>query len=52
MVRAWYLADDNGEDQRLEHHLNPPHFVPVEQLKELSGVQYWKVSQRTERINE
>lgn len=42
MVRAWYM-DESGDDQRLEHHQTPPQFVPVDQLKELTGVQYWKV---------
>jgi len=43
MVRAWYM-DDSTDDQRLEHHRNPPEFVDVKDLTSLTGVEYIKVS--------
>ncbi|XP_050688307.1 acireductone dioxygenase-like [Eriocheir sinensis] len=42
MVRAWYM-DDSSEDQRLEHHLDPPQFVTLEDLANITGVTYWKL---------
>lgn len=43
MSRAWYM-DDSTEDQRLEHHQNPPKFVALEDLKSITGVLTFKVS--------
>lgn len=43
MGRAWYM-DDSNEDQRLEHHRNPPRFVDMAQLNETTGVEYFPVS--------
>ncbi|XP_054268526.1 acireductone dioxygenase-like [Macrosteles quadrilineatus] len=42
MVRAWYM-DSSDEDQRLEHHLNPPQFVNLEHLYATTGVEYFKL---------
>lgn len=39
MVRAWYM-DHSDTDQRLEHQLDEPEFVSLEQLERL-GVLYW-----------
>lgn len=44
MVRAWFMDSDKISDQRLEHHKNPPKFVTIEELKKLSGVEYFNVS--------
>jgi len=46
MVRAWYM-DDSLEDQRLEHHRNPPEFLDLDQLKATTGVLYWKLNPET-----
>ena len=43
MVRAWYM-DSSEEDQRLEHHRKPPHFLDVDELFKVTGVEYFKVS--------
>ncbi|KAJ8935920.1 hypothetical protein NQ314_012588 [Rhamnusium bicolor] len=43
MVRAWYM-DDDLSDQRNEHHKNPPHFITVEELYQVSGVEYFKLN--------
>ncbi|KAJ8910745.1 hypothetical protein NQ315_017202 [Exocentrus adspersus] len=43
MVQAWYMDDDHS-DQRNEHHKNPPHFVPLEELLKLTGVEYFKLN--------
>uniref|UniRef100_A0A1B6DE05 Acireductone dioxygenase n=1 Tax=Clastoptera arizonana TaxID=38151 RepID=A0A1B6DE05_9HEMI len=42
MVRAWYM-DCSEEDQRLEHHLNPPQFLDLNELYNISGVEYIKI---------
>lgn len=44
MVRAWYMDSDTKSDQRLEHHKNPPEFVKIEDVKKLTGVEYFHVS--------
>ncbi|CRK99563.1 CLUMA_CG012878, isoform A [Clunio marinus] len=43
MVRAWFMDDDTTTDQRLEHHRNPPEYVDLQKLFELSGVEYFKL---------
>lgn len=43
MVRAWYMDDDLTTDQRLEHHRNPPAYIDLKELYELTGVKYFKV---------
>lgn len=35
--------DDNGEDQRLPHHRDPPEYVSPQQLAEI-GVLYWRLN--------
>jgi 1,2-dihydroxy-3-keto-5-methylthiopentene dioxygenase len=47
MVRAWFMDDDFESDQRLEHHRNPPEFVDLEKLFALTGVEYFKVSRKS-----
>lgn len=42
MVLAWYMNATN-EDQRLPHHLDPPQYIHLDELKKRSGVLYWKV---------
>lgn len=43
MVRAWYMDNDHG-DQRNEHHRNPPEFVDLKKLFEVTGVEYFQVN--------
>lgn len=42
MVRAWYM-DNETNDQRLEHHRNPPKFIDLDQLFKITGVEYFQV---------
>lgn len=42
MVQAWYM-DSSNEDQRMEHHRDPPEYVGLEDLYKLTGVEYFKV---------
>uniref|UniRef100_T1ITN9 Acireductone dioxygenase n=1 Tax=Strigamia maritima TaxID=126957 RepID=T1ITN9_STRMM len=49
MVKAWYM-DDSEDDQRAEHHLNPPKYVTLDELKKLSGVLYWQID--VDRLDE
>ncbi|XP_075228182.1 acireductone dioxygenase 1 [Lycorma delicatula] len=42
MVRAWYM-DNSDADQRLEHHRNPPYFIELDKLFEITGVEYFKI---------
>lgn len=37
--------DDENTDQRLEHHRDPPQFMPLDELYEKTGVEYFPVSQ-------
>ncbi|XP_048489312.1 acireductone dioxygenase [Plutella xylostella] len=43
MVNAWYM-DTEQNDQRLEHHKNPPQFVSLKQLYEKTGVEYFSIN--------
>lgn len=43
MVRAWYM-NSSEEDQRLEHHRDPPHFIDLDELFKTTGVEYFQVS--------
>ncbi|KAE8744743.1 hypothetical protein FOCC_FOCC008651 [Frankliniella occidentalis] len=43
MVRAWYM-DDSREDQRLEHHRNPPKFIEISDLCKATGVEHFKIN--------
>ncbi|KAK9504967.1 hypothetical protein O3M35_009131 [Rhynocoris fuscipes] len=42
MVRAWFM-DDSNSDQRLEHHRNPPQYVSIKELYDLTGVEYFRI---------
>ncbi|KAG8186191.1 hypothetical protein JTE90_008721 [Oedothorax gibbosus] len=42
MVRVWHM-DDSSENPQLEHHFNPPQYIPVEKLFYLARVEYWKI---------
>ncbi|XP_046911079.2 acireductone dioxygenase 1 [Dermatophagoides farinae] len=44
MVRAWYMNDNDNEDQRCERHLSPPLYVNLDELKEKTGVLYWQIN--------
>ncbi|XP_069702295.1 acireductone dioxygenase [Periplaneta americana] len=43
MVRAWYM-DSSQDDQRLEHHREPPCYVDLDKLYKLTGVEYFKLN--------
>lgn len=49
MVRVWFMDDDVDSDQRLEHQRSPPEFVDVENLFQLTGVEYFKVRWKSRR---
>ncbi|GIY57611.1 1,2-dihydroxy-3-keto-5-methylthiopentene dioxygenase [Caerostris darwini] len=42
MPEAWYM-NDSFEDPKKEHHLDPPEYVPIEKLYDLSRVEYWRI---------
>ncbi|XP_058463703.1 acireductone dioxygenase [Malaya genurostris] len=46
MVRAWFMNNETT-DQRLEHHLNPPVFLNLDELFNNTGVEYFKISTET-----
>ncbi|XP_039759630.1 1,2-dihydroxy-3-keto-5-methylthiopentene dioxygenase [Pararge aegeria] len=46
MVKAWYM-DNETNDQRLEHHRNPPEFVTLEDLYTKTGVEYFNINVET-----
>ncbi|CAH0558719.1 unnamed protein product [Brassicogethes aeneus] len=46
MVRAWYMDNDTS-DQRNEHHRNPPVFIDLNVLKDVSGVEYFQLNLKT-----
>ncbi|KAF5289438.1 hypothetical protein FQR65_LT11811 [Abscondita terminalis] len=46
MVRAWYM-DSDPNDQRLEHHRNPPEFLTIDEVFRLSGVEYFSLDVNT-----
>lgn len=43
MVRAWYM-DSSEEDQRLEHHRQPPQLLDLDELFKATGVEYFKLN--------
>ncbi len=43
MVAAWYM-DDLMDDPRLDHQLDPPRPIEMDQLFKRTGVLYWKVN--------
>ncbi len=45
MSRAWYM-DSSDADQREEHQLEPPQFIPVDKLREKTGVEVLKVIEK------
>ncbi|CAD7082297.1 unnamed protein product [Hermetia illucens] len=47
MVQAWYMDNDETTDQRLEHHLNPPQHLTMEEVYKKTGVEYFKLNPRT-----
>lgn len=36
--------DDSVEDQRLEHHRNPPKFIEIPELSKSTGVEHFKIN--------
>ncbi len=42
MSRAWYM-DSSDVDQREEHHLDPPRFVPLGEVTRRTGVEVVKL---------
>ncbi|KAG8225818.1 hypothetical protein J437_LFUL005625 [Ladona fulva] len=51
MVSAW-LMDDDSNDQRLEHHRNPPEYVTLDKLHKTVGVEYFKINPETYETDE
>ncbi|KAH6935985.1 hypothetical protein HPB50_012074 [Hyalomma asiaticum] len=47
MVRAWYMDDDLSTDQREEHQQDPPLPVSLDEVRDKSGVLYWKLNADT-----
>lgn len=44
MVRAWFMDDsDHSADQRRPHQTNPPQMLSLEELKQKTGANYWKL---------
>ncbi|RZF38200.1 hypothetical protein LSTR_LSTR005561 [Laodelphax striatellus] len=43
MVQVWYM-DDSDSDQREEHHRQPPEFIDLDTLFNISGVEYFKIN--------
>ncbi|KAI4464578.1 acireductone dioxygenase [Holotrichia oblita] len=43
MVRAWFMSNDPKTDQREEQHLDPPKYISLEELEELTGVEYFNL---------
>ncbi|CAH0727610.1 unnamed protein product, partial [Brenthis ino] len=50
MVKAWFM-DDEQSDQRLEHHRNPPEYIPLEDLYKKTGVEYFNINVNTYLID-
>ncbi|GBP48882.1 1,2-dihydroxy-3-keto-5-methylthiopentene dioxygenase [Eumeta japonica] len=42
-IIAWYM-DSEETDQRLEHHLNPPQYIDLDELYRKTGVEYFKLN--------
>ncbi|XP_002399605.4 1,2-dihydroxy-3-keto-5-methylthiopentene dioxygenase [Ixodes scapularis] len=47
MVQAWYMDSDTTTDQREEHQLDPPLPVSIDEVRDKSGVLYWKLNADT-----
>jgi len=43
MVNSWYMNNNDEEDQRSPRHLSPSKYVSLDELKEKTGVLYWKI---------
>ncbi|XP_030748930.1 1,2-dihydroxy-3-keto-5-methylthiopentene dioxygenase [Sitophilus oryzae] len=43
MVQAWYMNNESY-DKREEHHKSPPEYVSLDDLFEISGVEYYKIN--------
>lgn len=43
MVSAWFMNDNNDEDQRSARHRSPPEFIDLKTLSKLTGVLHWKI---------
>ncbi|XP_067613545.1 acireductone dioxygenase isoform X5 [Eurosta solidaginis] len=43
MVKVWYM-DKEDNDQRLEHHIKPPHYISLEELYKKTGVEYFFIT--------
>ncbi|XP_027199879.2 acireductone dioxygenase 1 [Dermatophagoides pteronyssinus] len=43
MVQAWYMNDNDNEDQRSERHLSPPNYIDIDELKTKTGILYWNI---------
>ena len=42
MVQAWYIKE-NITDQTEPNHVDPPRYVAIDELKEKTGVLYYRV---------
>ncbi|XP_067613544.1 acireductone dioxygenase isoform X4 [Eurosta solidaginis] len=45
MVKVWYM-DKEDNDQRLEHHIKPPHYISLEELYKKTGVEYFFINSK------
>jgi 1,2-dihydroxy-3-keto-5-methylthiopentene dioxygenase len=43
MVSAWFMNNNDSEDQRSERQKDPPEPLDLETLTKLTGVLYWKI---------
>ncbi|XP_054734201.1 acireductone dioxygenase isoform X1 [Anastrepha obliqua] len=43
MVKVWYM-DKDQDDQRSEHHRNPPQYFSIKELYEKTGVEYFCIN--------
>lgn len=46
MVRAWYMDTEKGS-QKAPHMTEPPQYVSLDKLAEMTGVEYFKVCVNT-----
>ncbi|XP_066582668.1 acireductone dioxygenase [Prorops nasuta] len=45
MVRAWYMANII-DDQRKEHHRDPPQYISLDELYKATGVEHFKIDHK------
>lgn len=50
MVRAWFMDDDTTHPKD-EHHQNPPHFISLEEVFQVTGVEYHQVCVVLQKFN-